>query len=163
MKKEVIFRFFRIFLVILFFFVLSYFRNNIMTSYEIRDDLDKSVEVSYFTYDTNYNKSPCSDEEGMKGAGYRIGISNSDDKERSISFILDELKYDYSYGYEYLKYQILKNDKALFTDNISENLVLYNTLLDGNSYDIYEIKFWVSENAPKSVLGKNFSFKVTLI
>ena len=163
MKREVIFRLFRIFLVIVFVAVLSYFRDNISESYEIRDSLGKNIVVDYLSDKVDSSKKPCSDEDGEKSDGYLIKVSNKNSNDESISFVLDELKNDYGYGYGYLKYEILKNDEVVKVGNVESNLVLFDDFLKENSYDIYEIKFWVDEDAPSSVIGKNFSFKITLI
>lgn len=169
MKKEITYRVIRIIIVLLIFTIFTFCRFNVKESYtetlKMEDYLLNSLQVREISNVINRNNDvPNSDEIGSKNDGYRLEVSNSSFKEREVTFIVENtISKEESIEYKYIRYQILCDDKVITTSNLSEDGILYETkLLPGDKY-IYEIKFWIDEDATNEVSGKQFSAKITLV
>lgn len=167
--KEISRRVTRIVVVMLFFTLITFVRSVLVNDYNIaslnKDYLLNSLQVTELTKGINREDVPSSDVVGSSNDGYVLEVSNSSNKDREVTFVAENTLLDKSLAldYKYVRYQIICNDDVVLTSNISEDGVLYKTTLDKNSKNIYEIKFWIDENAVLDSYGKKFSVKITLI
>lgn len=168
MKKEVLFRVFRIVLVILFLLVASSVRNVTKESYEeaykIKESLSASLQVVKLA-DGDIFGMPLSDEEAVQNKGYKIKITNSSnhDKTFTIALISNVKNKEDAISFSDIRYQIKKDNKVVITSNLDENGYLYNDTLKSSSFCNYEIKFWIDEDVNTNLDGKTFSSKIAII
>ena len=168
MKNEVLFRVFRIILVILFLLVVSSVRNVTKESYEeaygIMESLTASLQVVKIS-DGHMIGAPVSDNEAIKNDGLKIKVTNNGkgDKTFTIALINKFKNNEESISYSDIRYQVEKDDKVVVTGNLSENGYLYNDTLKPSSACYYEIKFWIDEDVDITLNGETFSSEIAII
>lgn len=168
MKKEVLFRVFRIVLVILFLLVASSVRNvtkeNYEEAYGIMESLTASLQVVKIS-DGHMIGAPVSDEEAIKNDGFKIKVTNNGkrDKTFTIALINKFKNNEEAISYSDIRYQVKKDDKVVVTSNLDENGYLYSDTLKSSSFCNYEIKFWIDEDVNTNLDGKTFSSKIAII
>lgn len=169
MKREICYRLFRILFVILIFFTFTYLRYDVKGNYDeayrMQDYLINSLQIKEISNPiSREGEFPNSDDEGSLNDGYVLEVSNSSFKERDVTFLLENtISKDESIDNKYVRFQILCNDEVIKTSTVSDDGVLYKTILFPGDKKIYEIKFWIEEGSYDAVVGKKFSAKMILI
>ena len=114
---------------------------------------------------------PQSDSEGIKNTPYRFSIENTGSvtADFKIKIAYDEAVINEHgcsnnlLGMEYIKIKFDQNDPILL-GNLSDSdytVYLKNNFIVGDS-EIHEIRVWITDDAPNSVLGKHFHGKVVV-
>ena len=147
------------------------------TSYALFNVLvksDKDTEIIAGTFKVNFedgneiilnNASPMSDEEGLNTTGYKFTVDNSGTIDAKYNVSLEERdSKEMTLDKKYVKYSIKENDGSWSEPQLLSNgLVLRkDKLLATSMKDTYELKLWLSENAPNETQGKRFDAKVVI-
>ena len=143
-----------------------------------------NLEISYVEGENGYGDVlslngayPISDQEGMAGTPYRFSITNTGDIpldyrikiEYDEAIIEEDGCGDNLLEQQYVKYQFESTGTpALLSSKESEGYVIYDSAkanqpaLRPGSSNIHEIRMWITEDAPNSILGKHFHGKVVI-
>jgi len=167
MRNEVMFRTFRIIIVIIIFLIMTFLCNNVGKSYEeayaVQDYILNSLQVKELS-NINRSDSVSSSASGSSHDGFKLEVKNSTSKNRDVTFIANDAVKDddIRIDYEYVSYQVICDGEIVKESVMSDDGILYETTLNSNSKYVYEIKFWINEDAT-DVDGKKFSINITLI
>ena len=139
MKKEILYRVFRIILVISFVAFFSMIRNNVKASYEDANKIINSMPGFTVTQiDNNIDKS-C----GLKEE-HSVEIKNVMNKKQNISFILQNT--NEAFPYNYMNYTIMKDNKVVKEGIIKEEGTIYKATIDKNEDSVYKIILTMSRD-----------------
>lgn len=168
MKKEIIHRLTRIIIVITFLIVASLARNITFESYEEASKITNSISNSLKVVklqNSDTKNIPASNKQTSQNKEYKLKISNTNkqDKTFTIALINNIDNKENKIPNKVVKYQIIKDNKILITDNLKENGYLYKETLKGEKTSTYEIKFWIDKNIKTDLNNKTFSSKIALI
>ncbi len=114
---------------------------------------------------------PISDTEGINSSPYRFSVTNTGSitADFKIKVLYDDAIIEED-GCEdnlllqkYIKYKFDNEEPVLLSSKESSDYVIYQSsnLVSGSS-EIHEIRIWIDEAAPNSVLGKHFHGKVVV-
>ena len=114
---------------------------------------------------------PISDNEGINSEPYRFSVANTGSitADFKIKILYDDAIIDED-GCEdnlllqkYIKYKLDNEEPVLLSSKEASDYVIYQSsnLVSGSS-EIHEIRIWIDEDAPNSVLGKHFHGKVVI-
>ena len=134
MNKEIMFRLFRITLMIIFLLFVSFLRNDVKESYKSADNIIASMPSFVVTSLDNKvdNNSGLVEEHVVK-------IKNFANTKKDISFVLNDT--NESFPYNYLNYTITKNDILVKEGIVHKNEPLYKEKLSKNESSVYKIVF----------------------
>lgn len=152
MKKEIIYRTKRIVLTILILIVFTLVREETKQNYEnVSNSLLNSLQITKLL--TEEKESVTKNKNS-----YKIEIKNPNNKQRKVTFELENKDDENEINSKYVKYTIIKENKELVTNNIENNKILYEDTLNKNETAVYEIIFWIDEN----IDTKNKKFNANL-
>lgn len=166
MKNEVLYRIFRIVIVIIIFFIMTLWVNDVNKSYdkayEVQNYILNSLQVKQLS--SNIDRTDNVGNVSKSSDGFRLELKNTTSKDRDITFIAKDAvsDSDLRIDYKYVNYQIICDGVVVKEDVMNNDGILYKTILKKNSKNVYEIKFWINEYAAY-VDGKKFSVNITLI
>lgn len=156
MKKEIFYRVFRIILVILFVVFISNVRNSVKQNYDaaggIIDSMPKFVVTSL---DNSIDKSNGLLEE------HSVKIKNTSNKKENITFLLKDENGSFPYGY--MNYTIIKDGHPIQNGVVTENDVLYSTVLSKGEDSVYKIIFSIKKEDIYSLGGVSTSAEIVFI
>lgn len=144
MKKEIIYRVFRIILVIVFVMCLSIARNDVKASYERANEITKQLP-NFIVTPLNNTIDTSS---GLKEE-HSVSIKNISNNKQNVSFVLNNTN-EY-FPYDYMNYTIIKNNKVVKTGVIKENETLYKDEISSQKNNSYKIIFSISQNTINSL------------
>lgn len=136
------------------------------------------LEISYVDTGDGYGDVlslngayPIPDSEGIVSSPYRFNITNTGSitADFKIKILYDEAIIeqdgcnDNLLSQEYIKIKFDNNEPILLSSLDSDGYVIYraNDVTPGSS-EIHEIRLWIDENVPNSILGKHFHGKVVI-
>lgn len=156
MKNEIIYRIFRIILVIVFVMSLSYLRNNTVNNYALADSMMNSMPHFKVTeLDNNIDHTYGLREE------HSIKIENYSRTKQDVSFVLQDD--NNTFPYNYMNYTILKDNNIVKTGTVRKNEILYKTTIDSKDADTYKIIFSISQEDINILGGISISAKISFI
>lgn len=156
MKKEILYRVFRIFLIICFVTFLSILRNNVSASYQSASKITNQMSSIIVTpVSNNIDKSSGLTEEHI------VDIKNVSNKNKDVSFVLSDT--NDSFPYEYMNYSILKNNIVVKQGVIKENNILYTETIDSHKENTYKIVLNISQEDIITLGGVSISAKISFI
>ena len=156
MKKEILYRVFRIILVIIFVVFFSMIRNNVKASYDKAGVIMDSMPGFTVTQvDDNIDKS-C----GLKEE-HSVQIKNVIHKKQNVSFVLNNT--NDAYPYNYMNYTIMKDDTIVKKGIIKEEGTLYKATIDKNEDSIYKIILTMSQDDINALGGISTYAEFTFI
>ena len=139
MKKEILYRVFRIIFVILFVMFFSVIRNNVKANY---DDANKIINnmpgFTVTSIENNIDKSCGLREE------HSVEIKNVVNKKQEVSFILQNT--NDAFPYNYMNYTIMKDNKIVKEGIIKEEGTIYKATISSNEDSIYKIILTISRD-----------------
>ncbi len=139
MKKEILYRVFRIIFVIVFVMFFSMIRNNVKASYEDANKIINNMPGFTVTQvDNNIDKSCGLREE------HSVEIKNVIHKKQDVSFVLNNT--NDAFPYNYMNYTIMKDNKVVKEGIIKEEGTLYKATIDKNENSIYKIILTMSQD-----------------
>ena len=156
MKKEIMYRVFRIVFMIMFLLFISFLRNDVQESYKGADSIIDSMPSFVVTSLENKvnNDSGLVEEHNVK-------IKNVSNAKKSISFVLKDT--NEGFPYNHLKYTIIKDDTIIKEGIVRENVPLYKGKLARNESSIYKIVFSMSKEDIYTLGGVSVSAKLQFI
>ena len=133
--------------------------------------VDLSEEGNTLTLNNPY---PVSDSIGSGGSSYRFSVENTGDIKTNYKVVItDDTDVIESDGCSnnlvdksYIRYRLNSGDVGNFKDLYSaddEGYVIYSGSLNKGDSEIHEIRLWLKEASPNTVLGKHYHGKVNVI
>jgi len=156
MKKEILFRLFRIILVIVFVALLSAARNNVMNNYALANSIMNTMPRFKVTeIDNNIDSTY-----GLKEE-HSIKIENYSRTKQDVSFILKDT--NDSFPFDYMEYTILKNNSIVKTGIVRKNETLYKTTIDSKAIDMYNIILSMNQEDINALGGVSISAQISFV
>ncbi len=147
--NDVRYRVIRIIIVLCFLLVATFLRNNVAQSYEsasgIVSDITNTLKVEDLS--DNYNDN-----------SYVLRITNYGSSDKSFTIALKE-DVNNTISCEDINYSVIKDDKVIISDSLSENGYLSYESLCADESSVYKIKFWFDDD----VIDGVFSSRIVLI
>ena len=138
MKKEILFRLFRIVFVIVFVVLATTLRNNVQASYKKASQITEQVPNFVVTELNNQ----VDQSKGLKEE-HSVNIKNISNTKQEVSFVLNNTNKNFPYNY--MSYTILKNNKVVKEGIIKENKELYKDEISYGKNNSYTIVFNLSK------------------
>lgn len=156
MEKEIMFRLFRIIMVIVFVLILSVARNNVKASYDTANKIKNDMPSFVVTPVSNYvDMSSGFTEE------HSVDIKNVTNTKQDVSFVLDDENGNYPYNY--VTYTIMKDNQVVKKGVVIKDKVLYKDILLSNENNLYKIVFKVSQKTINNLGGISISAKISFV
>ena len=156
MKREIMYRIFRIVFVLLFLLFASFLRNDVQESYKSADNIIASMPSFVVTPLDNKVDS----DSGLVEE-HNVEIKNVSNTKKSISFVLNDT--NEAFPYDYLHYTIIKDGTIIKEGIVRKNEALYKGKLSKNENVVYKIVFSMSEEDIHNLGGVSVSGKLAFI
>ena len=141
-----------------------------------------NLEISYVEGENGYGdilslngSYPVSDSVGITGDAYRFSITNTGDIpldyrikiEYDDAIITEDGCSDNLLDFNYIKYNFDSSDSSYLLSSTTDHIIYDSAAanqpgLQPGSSQIHEIRLWITEDAPNSILGKHFHGKVVI-
>ena len=156
MKKEILYRVFRIILVILLVVFFSMIRNNVKISYDKANTIINGMPGFTVTQvGDSIDKSYGLREE------HSVKIKNVVHKKQNVSFVINNT--NEAFPYNYMNYTIMKDNKVVEEGIIKEEGTLYRATIDKNEDSIYKIILTMSRDDINALGGISTYAEFTFI
>ena len=141
-----------------------------------------NLEISYVEGENGYGDIlsltgayPMSDSDGKLGNPYRFNVTNTGDVpldyrikiEYDDAIITEDGCQDNLLDFQYVKYNFDSADTSALLSSTTDHIIYDSAKanqpgLQPGSSQIHEIRLWITEDAPNSILGKHFHGKVVI-
>lgn len=141
-----------------------------------------NLEISYVEGENGYGDIlsltgayPMSDSDGKLGDPYRFNVTNTGDVpldyrikiEYDDAIITEDGCQDNLLDFQYVKYNFDSADTSALLSSTTDHIIYDSAKanqpgLQPGSSQIHEIRLWITEDAPNSILGKHFHGKVVI-
>lgn len=167
MKNELKFRITRIIFILIFLVFSSIlWKDTYNDNISAKNYLDSLSNTNFVELSNGINMTsayPVNDNIGSRGESYKFKIiNNGNDKEDITIVVLNSLDNDYI-SYDNIRYQVIKNNEVFIESKTLNNngIMFYDSV---NSENIYEVKFWIKEDASiYEIIDKSFRVKIALL
>ena len=156
MKKEIMYRIFRIIFVIMFLLFVSFLRNDVKESYKMADSSISSMP----SFVVNSLGDKVDNSSGLVEE-HNVEIRNVSNAKKNISFVLNDT--NEGFPYDYLNYTIIKDGKVIKEGVVHKNEVLCKDKLSKNEDSVYKIVFSISQEDIYKLGGVSVSAKLAFI
>ena len=169
MKREILYRSIRIFVLLLFVFITYILRLDLDTAYASSIDFLNSYKNQVELVDLSdginlVNAYPVKDEVGLRNDGFKFKVINNTDNARLVRIYFNNTYevVDERLDYSNLRYIVYKNGEVFKNCSTlnDEGILFEDTILEESDY---EVKFWISYDSGFEILDKKFVGKITLI
>ncbi len=156
MKKEIVFRMFRIVLVTVFLLFSLFLWKDANSNYEsakgIIADMPSFTVTSLNSYVDTSN--------GLMEK-HKVDIKNVSNGSKNISFVLNNVKE--GFPYDYMNYTIIKNNKIMKKGIVKKGEPIYKEKLTKNENSVYTIVFSMSKEDVYNLGGVSVDAKLVFI
>ena len=141
-----------------------------------------NLEISYVEGENGYGDIlsltgayPMSDSDGKLGNPYRFNVTNTGDVpldyrikiEYDDAIITEDGCQDNLLDFQYIKYNFDSSESSTLLSSTTDHIIYDSAKanqpgLQPGSSQIHEIRLWITEDAPNSILGKHFHGKVVI-
>ena len=155
MKNEICYRIFRIIFVVFLLVFLSFVRGNVQASYDGAKEIMKDMpEFVVTSIDNDYSLDGLSEK-------HKVQIKNVTTKSKDVSFMLNDGNGNFPYNY--MNYEILKNNVSVKKGKVLSSGSLYKVNLKKNENSVYEIRFWIDHKDVNNLKSNIVSAKLSFV
>ena len=155
MKKDIIFRLFRIAIVLIYLIAFSTVRADVKARY---DEAFKYMESmpSFVVTELGSNTSKSN---GLRQE-HTFEIKNTASKKKDISFVIQNENTDFPYNY--LHYSIVK-DGVVIDSGVVDSNIIYSGVISDNEKSIYSIVFTMTSEDIYTLGGVSMSCEIAFV
>ena len=156
MKKDIVFRVFRIIFVISFLIFASFVRNDVNQNYENANKIIASMPSFTVTTLNSYVDTS----NGLMEK-HEVEIKNVSNRSKNISFVLNNV--NEGFPYDYMNYTIIKNNKVMKKGIVKKGKPIYKEKLTRNENSVFTIIFSMSKEDVYNLGGVSVDAKLIFI